>query len=181
MAEEKAQEATSSTESSASTQKKDKPILFIALSVFNILVVLGVGAMLYMGKKKQEQTTTIDQVIEGERMQQEQDVSEDPFIGEFIPIETFFVNLAGTRGGKIARVTLELEVEQKGVEISEEIERRKPQIRDIIIIILSSKTYEQISEREGKDNLREEIKTRLNSFLTRGKVKSVLFTEFLLN
>lgn len=183
MAEEKAKEAAAAPapEAAAPASGKEKPILFIILSVFNILVVLGVGAMLYLGKKKQEHATTIDQVVEGEKQQQDKEATDDPFIGEFIPIETFFVNLAGSRGGKIARVTLELEVEQKSAEVTEEIERRKPQIRDIIIIILSSKTYEQIAEREGKDNLREEIKNRLNSFLTRGKIKSVLFTEFLLN
>ncbi len=180
MAEEKAKEAAPAPEASAASGK-EKPILFIILSVFNILVVLGVGMMLYLGKKKEERIATIDQVVEGEKQEQDKEAVEDPFIGEFIPIETFFVNLAGSRGGKIARVTLELEVEQKSTEVTEEIERRKPQIRDIIIIILSSKSFDQISGREGKDNLREEIKNRLNSFLTRGKIKSVLFTEFLLN
>jgi flagellar FliL protein len=161
--------------------QKEKPTLFIALSVFNIIVVLSVGIMLYMGKKKQEQVATIDQVVQGEKQEQDKEAKDDPFIGEFIPMETFFVNLAGSRGGKIARVTLELEIENKKSDISEEIERRKPQIRDIIIILLSSKTFEQISSKEGKDNLRDEIKGRLNSFLTKGKIKSILFTEFLLN
>src|SRR5690606_1821133 len=155
-----------------------KPTLFIALSVFNIVVVLGVGIMLFLGKQKQDQVATLDQVIEGEKLQQDKEATDDPFIGDFIPMETFFVNLAGSRGGKIARVTLELEIENQNTDITEEIERRKPQIRDIIIILLSSKTYEQISTKEGKDNLRDDIKGRLNSFLTKGKIKSILFTEF---
>ena len=181
MAEEKAKEAAPAPAADAGATTKEKPTLFIALSVFNIIVVLGVGVMLFLGKKKQDHVATIDQVVEGEKHEQEKEASEDPFIGEFIPMETFFVNLAGSRGGKIARVTLELEIEDKNSDITEEIERRKPQIRDIIIILLSSKTYEQISSKEGKDNLREEIKGRLNSFLTKGKIKSILFTEFLLN
>jgi flagellar protein FliL len=164
-----------------SGSQKEKPMLFIALSVFNIIVVLGVGIMLYLGKKKEEHVATIDQVVQGEKQEQDKEANDDPFIGEFIPMETFFVNLAGSRGGKIARVTLELEIENKNSDITEEIERRKPQIRDIIIILLSSKTFDQISSKEGKDNLRDEIKGRLNSFLTKGKIKSILFTEFLLN
>ncbi len=178
MAEEKAKEAAPQE---VSVTTKEKPTLFIALSVFNIIVVLGVGIMLFLGKQKQDQVATMDQVIEGERIQQNKEATEDPFIGDFIPMETFFVNLAGSRGGKIARVTLELEIGSQNKDITEEIERRKPQIRDIIIILLSSKTYEQISTKEGKDNLRDEIKGRLNSFLTKGKIKSILFTEFLLN
>lgn len=180
MAEEKAKEAAPQVDTSSVTTK-EKPTLFIILSVFNIIVVLGVGIMLFMGKKKQDHVATIDQVIEGERQQQNKEATDDPFIGDFIPMETFFVNLAGSRGGKIARVTLELEIGNQNTEITEEIERRKPQIRDIIIILLSSKTYEQIATKEGKDNLRDEIKGRLNSFLTKGKIKSILFTEFLLN
>ncbi len=181
MAEEKAKEAAPAPEASSATTTKEKPTLFIALSIFNIVVVLGVGVMLFLGKKSQNQVATIDHVVQGEKQEQDKEATDDPFIGDFIPMETFFVNLAGSRGGKIARVTLELEIENKNSDISEEIERRKPQIRDIIIILLSSKTYEQISTKDGKDNLREEIRGRLNSFLTKGKIKSILFTEFLLN
>lgn len=180
MAEEKAKEAAPAGDASASTTK-EKPTLFVALSIFNIVVVLGVGIMLFLGKKNQSHVATIDQVVQGEKNEQDKEATEDPFIGEFIPLETFFVNLAGSRGGKIARVTMELEIENKNSDITEEIGRRKPQIRDIIIILLSSKTYEQISTKEGKDNLRDEIKGRLNSFLTKGKINSILFTEFLLN
>lgn len=180
MAEEKAK-AKEAPAPVVETSAKEKPTLFIALSVFNIIVVLGVGILLFLGKKKQENVATMDQVVQGEKQEQDKEATDDPFIGEFIPMETFFVNLAGSRGGKIARVTLELEIENKNSDITEEIERRKPQIRDIIIILLSSKTFDQISSKEGKDNLRDEIKGRLNSFLTKGKIKSILFTEFLLN
>ena len=63
----------------------------------------------------------------------------------------------------------------------EEIEKRKAQVRDIIIIILSSKTYEDVSSREGKDRLRNEIKDTINSFLVQGKIANVFFTEFIYN
>jgi flagellar FliL protein len=181
VAEEKAKEAAPAAPAAPEPASGQKPTLFIGLAVFNIVVVLGVGAMLFMGKKKAEQTASIEQVVEGEKKEQAKEAEEDPFVGEFIPMETFFVNLAGSRGGKIARVTMELEVEENNKEIVQEIERRKPQIRDIIIILLSSKTFDQVSTKEGKDNLREEIKSRLNSFLTKGKIKSILFTEFLLS
>jgi len=184
VAEEKAkakEEAPAAAAATTEVTAGPKPKLFMALAVFNIVVVLGVGIMLFLNKKKADQVTTIDQVVEGEAKEQAKEASEDPFVGKFIPMETFFVNLAGSRGGKIARVTMEFEVEENNSEIVQEIERRKPQIRDIIIILLSSKTFDQVSSKEGKDNLREEIKGRLNSFLTKGKIKSILFTEFLLN
>ena len=79
----------------------------------------------------------------------------------------------------MASVSMELEVQ--GEHVLDEIEKRKPQIRDIIIIILSSKTQEQVDTREGKDNLRNEIKDTINSFLVQGKISNVFFTEFIYN
>ncbi len=77
------------------------------------------------------------------------------------------------------KINMSLEVGND--EVQAEIEKRKPQIRDIILILLSSKTYDQVSNREGKDILRDEIRNTVNSFLTKGQVKRVLFTEFFYN
>jgi flagellar FliL protein len=57
----------------------------------------------------------------------------------------------------------------------------KPKIRDIIIIVLSSKTYAEVSTKEGKDELREEIRDKVNLFLTKGQINRVYFTEFIYN
>jgi flagellar FliL protein len=78
---------------------------------------------------------------------------------------------------------MEIEIKDNEVEgkVTAEIEQRKAQIRDIIIIILSSKTYEQVSTNEGKDNLRNQIKDTINSFLTTGRIQNVYFTEFIYN
>jgi flagellar FliL protein len=65
--------------------------------------------------------------------------------------------------------------------VQEEIEKLKPKIRDIIIIIVSSKTYAQISAKEGKDQLRDEIRDQVNLFLTKGQIQKVYFTEFIFN
>lgn len=157
-----------------------KPIMFLILSAFNIAVVLAVGVLLYLGKKKENAKPNIDQVIEGEKKAQNEDKKlEDEFIGKVVPMESFLVNLAGSRGSKLAKVTMELEVSNN--EVEGEIDRRKPQIRDIIIMLLSSKSYEQVVAREGKDIIRDEIRDRINSFLTKGKINKVYFTEFLLN
>jgi len=160
--------------------KSQKPILFIILSIINMLVVAGVGVMLHLNRQKEAAKPSIEDVIEGEhKAQKEDDSKDDQFIGQVIPMETFLVNLAGSRGGKLGKINMELEVD--GPKVQEEIEKRKPQIRDIIITLLSSKSYEQVSFKEGKDSLREEVKDTVNSFLTKGHIKRVFFTEFILN
>lgn len=157
-----------------------KPIILIAMAVINMLIVAGVGFMLYQGRKKEAAEPKIDNVIKGEAQAQEKEKTEEKdFVGKVIPLETFIVNLAGSKGRKVAKVNMELEL--KGDKVAEEIEKRKAQIRDIIIIILSSKTYEEVATREGKDALRGEIKDTINSFLVQGKISNVFFTEFLYN
>ena len=180
MAEEEAAEGGGGAPAASGGGGNSKPTLFIILAIINMLIVGGVGAMLYMGKKKEEAKPGIDNVIEGEQETQAKEAAEEEeFIGKLVPLETFLVNLAGTRGGKLMKINMSLEVGND--EVQAEIEKRKPQIRDIILILLSSKTYDQVSNREGKDILRDEIKNTVNSFLTKGQVKRVLFTEFLYN
>ncbi|MGE3974452.1 MAG: flagellar basal body-associated protein FliL [Bdellovibrionales bacterium] len=180
MAEQKAAAPAEPTAEKPVEAKAQKPILFIILSIVNMLVVAGVGVMLYLGKKKETAQPTIEDVIEGEHhAQAHEGKQEEEFIGTMIPMETFLVNLAGSRGGKLAKVNMELEVD--GAKVQEEIEKRKPQIRDIIITLLSSKTYEQVSTKEGKEALREDVRDTVNSFLTKGKIKKIFFTEFIVN
>lgn len=176
MAEKKA-EAQPAAESSGSGQK---PILLIALAVINMIVVGGVGFMLYQGRKKEVAQPKIEDVIKGEAETQKKEATEkQEVVGKVVPLETFIVNLAGSKGRKVAKVNMEIEVQ--GEHGLDEVERRKAQIRDIIIIILSSKTFEDVSSREGKDSLRNEIKDTVNSFLIKGKISGVFFTEFIYN
>lgn len=180
MAEEKA--AAAAEPAAAPSGGGQKNIVLIALAVINMVVVAGVGFMLFQGKKKEAAEPKIEQVIKGEKEAQDHEkegAEEKKFVGQVIPLETFIVNLAGSKGRKVAKVNMELEV--KGTAVQEEIDKRKAQVRDIIIIILSSKTYEEVSTREGKDNLRNEIKDTINSFLVKGKISNVFFTEFIYN
>ncbi len=154
-----------------------KSYLLIALVVVNMVVVLGVGYMLL--KNSQKPTSTLDQVIEGVPKDDKADQQALDEVGKVIPLETFIVNLAGSKGRKVLKVNMELEV--KGVDVIQEIDNRKAQIRDFIIIILSSKTYDEVSTKEGKDFLRNEIKDQVNSFLSKGKIMNVYFTELIYN
>lgn len=181
MAEEKAPVESSASAPAGSGQK---PVLFIILAVVNMLVVAAVGAFLYLGKKKEAARPTIDHVIAGEKATTDAEAAQPrSFVGKVVPMETFIVNLAGTKGRKVAKVNMEFELKDAGddLKVSAEIEQRKAQIRDVIIIILSSKTFEEVSTPDGKDNLRGEIKDRINSFLTTGKISNVFFTEFIYN
>lgn len=175
MAEEKAE-----AQGASQAPKSSKPTLFILLSVINMAIVAAVGFMLYAGKKKEAAEPKIEHVIKGEHEAQAEEAKETGnFVKEMIRLEPFVVNLAGSRGRRLARVTMEFEVEND--KVKDEIEGRSAQIRDIIIIILSSKTYEALADKAGKDALRDEVRDTVSGFLTKGKIKKVYFTELLYN
>ncbi len=176
MAEEKAQ----TTESAAAPSSSgSKPYVLIGLLVLNMLVVAIVGFMVWKGRKAEEARPGIEKAIEGENQTQNAEALEPVDVGQVIPLETFVVNLAGSKGRKVLKVNMELEV--KGAEVVKEIDNRKAQIRDFIIIILSSKSYEEVSAKDGKEALKTEIKDNINSFLSKGKITNVYFTELIYN
>lgn len=180
MAEQKAQAQEAAAPAQSGAPKSKMPIILIAIAVLNMVAMVGVGFMMLQGRKKDAAEPKIEHVIKGEHeTQAKEEHEEKSFSGKIVPLETFIVNLAGSKGRRIAKVNIELEL--AGEKVFTEIEHRKAQIRDIIIILLSSKTYDQVSNREGKDQLREEIKDTVNSFLTQGKIKNVYFTEFIYN
>ena len=156
-----------------------KPTLFIILAIVNMAVVMGVGVMLYLAQKKKNGEPGIEDVIKGEHEKQKEEEHGSEFIGKLVPLETFLVNISGSRGRKLVKMNMELEV--TNAEVQEEIEKIKPKIRDYIIIISSSKTFAEISTKEGKDALRDEVKNQVNLFLTKGQITRVYFTEFILN
>lgn len=156
-----------------------KPTLFILLTVFNMIVVLGIGAMIYLGQKKKDAEPGIDHVVKGEAKTTEELAKDTEFIGKLIPMETFLVNLSQSRGRKLAKINMEFEV--SNLEVQAEIDQLKPRIKDMVIMIVSDKSFAEISTKEGKDGLRDEIRTQVNLFLTKGEIKNVYFTEFILN
>ena len=59
-----------------------------------------------------------------------------------------------------------------------EIEARVAQVRDTTILLLSSKRLSDITDFEGKALLKDDLRERVNALLDQGQVRSVMFTEF---
>lgn len=74
-------------------------------------------------------------------------------------------------------IVLELDNNDK---TSAEVSKRIPQIRDLIINVLASKTKEKIIEKEGKDQVRSEIINNINQLMTTGKVRNIYFQDFII-
>ena len=99
-------------------------------------------------------------------------------VGVMVPLEPFMVNLARTKGSRILKVTVTLELNNPAVQ--PEVEGNRQKIMDSILVLLSSKTFEDVYSIQGKFKLKDEITTRVNRFLAVGHVKEVYFSEFLI-
>jgi flagellar basal body-associated protein FliL len=97
-------------------------------------------------------------------------------IGKTYALEAFVVNILDRDRDRFLKVKTELELETEKLE--EEIISRLPQIRDLIIGLLGSKTFEDVRTIEGKNFLREEMLLRINALLVTGEVRRIFFTEF---
>ena len=94
-----------------------------------------------------------------------------------LPLETFIANLADEGGSRYLKATFQIEF--VGVAVPPEVTPRLPKIRDLLLTLLSSKTFDDVRTPEGKQQLREEIIARVNQVLERDAVKAVYFTEFI--
>ncbi len=99
-------------------------------------------------------------------------------IGPIYPMDQFIVNLYNEGSSRYLKTTLNFELSSE--ELQAEMDKKKPLIRDIVIKLLSAKTYEEISTIKGKENLKDEIVAKVNQVLTDGKVNNVFFTDFVI-
>ena len=98
--------------------------------------------------------------------------------GFIYSLDPFVVNLADADASRYLKVRMEIE-SLEGKE-SKEITDRMPRLRDAILTLLSSKTYKEIYEPEGKKRLKEEIIQRANQLWVGSQARAVYFTEFVI-
>jgi flagellar FliL protein len=94
------------------------------------------------------------------------------------PLEPFIVNLMdkSDSGKRYLKTTIELDVMgQEGLDL---IESRKAQLRDAILLLLTSQSFMEINTIEGKLELKRSILLRINQVLSEKVVNNIYFTEF---
>jgi flagellar FliL protein len=96
--------------------------------------------------------------------------------GAMFDLEPFIVNLADSPEIRYLKLTVKLEAENEAV--SAELSSRVPQLRDTILVLLSSKDSTTIRTPQGKFQLRDEITQRVNGLLSKPGVRSAYFTDF---
>ena len=96
--------------------------------------------------------------------------------GAIYDVDPFIVNLADVPESRYLKLTVKLELDRP--DVSAELAARVPQVRDTILILLSSKDAASLRTPQGKFQLRDELTLRVNALLPKGGVRSAYFTEF---
>ena len=151
--------------------------LVIIMMGLLVLLLVAIGGGLFMMWSK---VSALDQVVNPPKQEESQEAikeeSEEPKIGPVIPLDSFIANLADPGGNRFLRATMELELEND--DLTKEMEKRLPQIRDCILMILPTRAYQDIQTVEGKIALRTEIIAKLNVLLKKEAITNIYFTEF---
>ncbi len=98
-------------------------------------------------------------------------------VGAIRPMDPFIANLADEDGDRYIKTTVQ--VEFIDAEAPEAFEHRLPQIRDLLLTLLTNRTFEDIRTPDGKERLREDVIDRINHAMEREAVRAVYFTEFI--
>jgi flagellar FliL protein len=99
-----------------------------------------------------------------------------PFSERVVQLEPFVVNV--TADGYPRYLKVQVAFEMSAPEGKADLEERVAQVRDLIILLLSSKRLEDLSDFEGKALLKDDMREQVNQLIGKGQVESVLFTEF---
>jgi flagellar FliL protein len=148
--------------------------LIIILSIVAFFMVVGLGAGFFVMWSKITQLSAAPQENSDVEGAEEEDATAQ--LGPIMTLNPFVVNLADPGGNRYLRMSLELELSEEPVR--QEIMTRLPQVRNAMLMILPNKRFEDISSSDGKEELREEIITAMNDLLSKGEIRNIYYTEF---
>lgn len=147
-----------------------KLIIIIAAALLFVMALMAGGFFIIWTKMS---ALSAPAPVGEEEVLEEEEAEE---IGPLYSLGTLIVNLADEGGKRYLRVSIELELESQ--ELIEEIEKRLPQVRDSILMILPTKTYADINTTPGKIAVRDELLAAMNGIVKTGKINNLYFTEF---
>ena len=153
-----------------------KKFMIIMMGLLVLLLAAVGGGLFMMWSRVAALDQVVNPPIQEESQEAVKEEGEEPEIGPVIPLDSFIANLADPGGNRFLRATMELELAND--DFTKEMEKRLPQIRDCILMILPTRRYQDIQTVEGKTALRTEIIAKLNTLLKKEAIINIYFTEF---
>lgn len=150
---------------------KKKGLLFIIIGV--LLVVIGGGGFFAYTKFLAPKPAVTEDVSmeEAKKKLAEQE-------GEMFELEPFVVNLSDPKAKRFLKLKVTLELES--LEAKTKAEKLVPKMRDMVIMMLTSLSFEEVMTPEGKIRIRDELLERFNLILRPERVRNIFFTDFVI-
>jgi len=121
---------------------------------------------------------TSAQAAEGGNKKSEPEKPKKQEVKGTMNLDPFLVNLADKESVSYVKATFQLGLDKAPGEVEAPVIAAA---RDTILSLLSAKTTEQILTVEGKTQLREEIRNRVNAVLPASKVLEVYIVDFVVS
>jgi flagellar FliL protein len=154
-------------ETAAPAEGGSKKTLIIIIAAVVLLLIVGGGAAYFMLGSKDRKDPEAEAASLAAQAKQ---------VGPMVNIDTFIVNILDNEESRYLKAAITLEVDAEST--AAEINNRMPQIKDAILLMIGNKTFNELRDMQGKLQLRGELINRLNEILTKGKVKRIYFTDF---
>jgi flagellar protein FliL len=157
-----------------------KKTIIIAALVGLLLIGVSVGATLFFlgGGKTAEEGVVAEESKASE--------SKDKLLPKkalYLPLETMVVNFADPKPARYLQVDIQLMAYDQ--EVLTAVEENIPVVRNDILVLLGSQSYDAINNREGKEALRGQIVGAVNKIVMQNagvkkKLQAVYFTSFVM-
>lgn len=173
----KDEQAPAETEGGGGNKKK---FIIIGAAVA-VAVILGLVVFMVMGKgdkkgaKKEGGEAQTEAKAEGGAKEGAKEGSKEG-ASNIYPLEPFIVNIYD--GQELRYLKVKVEMEMATPALKSEVDARLAPIRDAVLVLLSTKTLQDIQDVQGKNQLKDEILTAVNKQITTGKVTKIYFTDF---
>ncbi|MBT1074849.1 flagellar basal body-associated FliL family protein [Geobacter grbiciae] len=168
---------------SAEGAPKNKKMLFIIIGAAAVVIIA--LAVVFMGGKKEKKGEGAEAKVEqkaeggGAASSGGKEGGKEGAAGaaaNIFPMEPFIVNIYD--GQELRYLRVKVEFETASADAKKEIELRQAPLRDAILVLLTTKTLQDVQDLQGKNQLRDEIMVAVNKILPPGKVSKVYFTDF---
>lgn len=147
----------------------------------SIIIIVAATALIFIGGMSAgfyvlwTKISSIEATAQAGTQETQEDSETDP-PKPIYHLETLIVNLADKGGRRYLRVTMDTELTD--ADVTYKIDERLPIVKDAVLKILSTRTFDSINSIEGKNALRDEIIASLNEILKKESITNLYFTEF---
>lgn len=142
---------------------------WIIIGVAAVVLLIGIGVGVYL------------LLAAGDKGSAEQEAGAEATmaakpVGPMVTFDTFVVNILDETGPRYLKAALTLEC--KNETVGQNVEARRAQVMDAMLLLIGSKTYEELRDLQGKLQLRAELLHKLNEIVPGGGVEHIYFTDF---